>query len=87
MGRIHKKSLKIPKGQSESVYRRTTQWPKDKVHKDKQRSTKHIYKTKDRVTQTPLIGGGGWRRKTMQWGRYLKYKMDKILGLQRDLIN
>ena len=29
----------------------TTQWAKDKVQKDKQRSTKHIYKTKERVTQ------------------------------------
>ena len=50
----HKKTLK---GQSESVYRRTTQWPKEKVHKVKQRSTKHIYKTKDRVTRTPLKPG------------------------------
>ena len=24
----------------------TTQWPKEKVQKDKQRSTKHAYKTK-----------------------------------------
>jgi hypothetical protein len=32
----------------------TTQWPKEKVQKDKQRSTKHAYKTKDRVTRTPL---------------------------------
>ena len=32
----------------------TTQWPKEKVQKDKQRSTKHIHKTKDRVTRTPL---------------------------------
>jgi hypothetical protein len=32
----------------------TTQWPKEKVQKDKQRSTKHTLKTKDRVTQTPL---------------------------------
>ena len=31
----------------------TTQWPKEKVQKDK-RSTKHTYKTKDRVTRTPL---------------------------------
>jgi hypothetical protein len=31
----------------------TTQWPKEKVQKDKQRTTKHIYKAKDRVTQTP----------------------------------
>jgi len=36
----------------------TTQWPKEKVQKDKQRSTKHkIYKTKDRVTRTPLKTG------------------------------
>jgi hypothetical protein len=32
----------------------TTQWPKEKVQKDKQRSKKHTYKTKDRVTHTPL---------------------------------
>jgi hypothetical protein len=25
----------------------TTQWPKEKVQKDKQRSTKHTHKTKD----------------------------------------
>jgi hypothetical protein len=36
----------------------TTQWPKEKVQKDKQRSTKHTYKTKDRVTRTPLKTGG-----------------------------
>ena len=28
----------------------TTQWPKEKVQKDQQRSTKHTYKTKVRVT-------------------------------------
>ena len=27
---------------------------KEKVQKDKQRTTKHTYKTKDRVTRTPL---------------------------------
>jgi len=32
----------------------TAQWPKEKVQRDKQRSTKHTYKTKDRVTRTPL---------------------------------
>ena len=51
-----KKSSKIPKGQSESIYRRrtdNTQWPKDK-----QRSTKHTYKTKDPVTRTLLKTGG-----------------------------
>jgi hypothetical protein len=47
-----KKSLKIPKGQSETYIEKeqTPQWPKEKVQKDKQRSTKHAYKTKDRVT-------------------------------------
>jgi hypothetical protein len=36
----------------------TTQWLREKVKKDKQRSTKHTYKTKDRVTGTPLKTGG-----------------------------
>jgi len=27
----------------------TTKWPKEKVQKDKQRSTKHTHKTKDRI--------------------------------------
>ena len=35
----------------------TTQWPKEKVQKDKQRSTKHTYKAKDRVTRTPVKTG------------------------------
>jgi hypothetical protein len=30
---------------------------KEKVQKDKQRSTKHTHKTKDRVTRTPLKTG------------------------------
>ena len=32
----------------------TTQWPKEKVQRDEQRSTKHTLKTKDRVTRAPL---------------------------------
>ena len=47
---MNKKSLKLPKGQPESVYR----WPNEKVQKDKQRSTKHTNKTKDRVTRISL---------------------------------
>jgi carbamoylphosphate synthase small subunit len=39
----------------------TAQWPKEKVQKDKQRSTKHTHKTKDRVTRTPLKTGGELR--------------------------
>ena len=51
-----KKSLEIPKGDNQNPYieEHTTQWPKEKEKKDKQRSTKHTYKTKDRVTRTPL---------------------------------
>ena len=53
------KSLKTPKRQSESVYRRRTYntMAKRKKQKDTQRSTKHTYKTKDRVTRTPLKTG------------------------------
>jgi hypothetical protein len=48
--------LKISKGKSESVYLRRTDntMAKKKVQKNKQRSKKHTYKTKDRVTRTPV---------------------------------
>ena len=39
-------------------HEQTTQWLKEKVQKDKQRSTKHTHKTKDRVTRTSLKPGG-----------------------------
>jgi hypothetical protein len=32
----------------------TIQWPKEKVQRDKQRYTKHTYKTKDRATRNIL---------------------------------
>jgi hypothetical protein len=47
------KSLKILKGGNQNPYieeEQTTQWPKEKVQNDKQRSTKQTYLTKDRVT-------------------------------------
>ena len=56
-----KKSLKIPKGAIRiriSKKNRKHNGQKKKVQKDKQRSTKHTYKTKDRVTRTPLKAGG-----------------------------
>jgi hypothetical protein len=46
---IDKKSLKIPMGGNQNLYikeEQTTQWPKEKVQRDKQRSTKHTYKLK-----------------------------------------
>ena len=52
-----KKSLKIPKGGNQNPYideEQTNQWPNEKVQKNKQRSTKHTHKTKDRETRTPL---------------------------------
>ena len=39
----------------------TTHLSKEKVQKVKQRSTKHTYTTKDRVTRTPLKTGGELR--------------------------
>ena len=45
------------KGVNQNPYieeEQTTQWPNEKVQKDKQRSIIHTYKIKDRVTRTPL---------------------------------
>ena len=39
---------------------------KKKVQKDKQQSTKHTYKTKDRVTRTPLKPGDELHNKISQ---------------------
>ena len=53
----YKESLNVPKGGNHNPYieeGQTTQWPKEKGQKDKQLSTTHTHKTKDRVTQTPL---------------------------------
>ena len=36
----------------------TIHWPKEKVQKDKQRSTKYTHDTNDRVTRTPLKTSG-----------------------------
>jgi hypothetical protein len=47
----------------------TTQWPKERAQKDKQWSTKHTYKIKDRVTRTPLKTGGKLRYS----GRHMVY--------------
>ena len=53
----------MPKGKSESVNRRRADntMAKRKGTKDKQRPTKHTYKTTDRVTRTPLKIGGEHR--------------------------
>jgi hypothetical protein len=43
--------------QNPYIEEQTTQWPNEKVQKDKQRSTKHTHQTKDRVTRTPQKPG------------------------------
>jgi len=59
---FYKKSLKIPKGQSESVYRRRTDNTMAKRKSTKGQITiNKIYKAKDRVTRTPLKIGGELR--------------------------
>ena len=53
-----RKSLRYQSGnQNPNIEEQTTQWPKDKVQKDK-RHTKHTHKTTDRATRTPLKTGG-----------------------------
>ena len=62
--------LKIPKGGNQNPQieeEQTTQWPKEKVQKDKQWSIKHTHKTKDRVTRTLLkpelnAGAPEWKK-------------------------
>ena len=39
----------------------TKQWLKEKAQEDKQRSTKHTHKAKDRISRTPLKTGGELR--------------------------
>jgi hypothetical protein len=52
-----KKSLKIPKEQSESVNRRRTDNPCTMVIRKRTKGQTTIYKTKDRATRSPLKSG------------------------------
>jgi hypothetical protein len=44
--------LKIPRGNQDPYIKEelTEQWPKEKAQKDKQRSTKHTHKSKNKYT-------------------------------------
>ena len=54
--------MKTPKGGNQNPYiEEEDNTMARKVQKDKQRSTKHTYKTKDRVTRTSLKTGGELR--------------------------
>jgi hypothetical protein len=58
--RLTQEEFEDTKGGNQNPYikeEQTTQWPKEKVQKDRQRSKKHTHKTKDRVTRTPLKTG------------------------------
>ena len=56
---VNKKVGRYQRGnQNPYIEEETTQWPKEKLQKDKQRSTKYTHKTNDRVTRTPLKTGG-----------------------------
>ena len=57
---FYEKSLRYQRGNQNPYIEeeQTTQRSKEKVQNDKQRSTKHTHKTKDRVTRTPLKTGG-----------------------------
>ena len=46
---------------NQSIEEQTTQWPTEKVQKDKQRSTRHTHKTKDRVIRAQLKTRGKLR--------------------------
>jgi hypothetical protein len=52
--------------QNPYIEEQTTQWPKEKVKKDKQRFTKHTHKTKDRVTRTPLKTAGAGNKEATE---------------------
>jgi len=55
-------SLRYQRGnQNPYIEEQTTQWSREKVQKDKQRSTKRTHKGKDRVTRAPLKAGGELR--------------------------
>jgi hypothetical protein len=43
--------------QNPDIKKQATQWSKEKVQKDKQRSTNHTHKNKDRITRTPQKPG------------------------------
>jgi hypothetical protein len=55
---IYKKSLKIPKGQSESVYRRRTD---NTVAKRYQRGNQNLYIVEEQTTQWPKDTKGAIR--------------------------
>ena len=57
-GLLVRRDWKYQRGnQNPYIEEQITQWPKEKVQKDKQPSTKHTHKTKDRVTWTPIKPG------------------------------
>jgi hypothetical protein len=51
---MHQEEMADTKGIIRILISKKNRKHNEKVQKDKQRSTRHTYKTKDRVTRTPL---------------------------------
>ena len=80
-----------------------TQWTKEKLQKDSQRSTKHTYKAKDRVTRTPLkhggesmcsgrVGSSSSKRLSVcmyrqVWGEVLRIRLFRIISIPSKTLN
>jgi hypothetical protein len=60
----------------------TTQLPKEKVQRDKQRWRKITYKTKDRVTRTPIKTGD-----ELMFSEGYKFPLRKFYGCHHDLVD
>ena len=79
-----KKSLKSQRGINRNPYiekEQTTQCSREKVQKDKQRSTKHTHTAKDRVTRTVLKTG-----KTMEKLAILVKKAKTVAKSNRKIV-
>jgi hypothetical protein len=78
--RWYKKSWKIPKGGNQNPQIKkgqTTQWPKEKVWKDKQRSTKHTHK--NRSSNTNLTKNREWTQ--VVTFSVVDYELEPLSGL------
>ena len=86
--------MKIPKGnQKPYIEEQTAQWPKEKAQKDKQRSGKHTYKTKDRVITSTLPKGTLGSVATLlaatlyQGNPDMNHKLCIIVSFEKDILH
>ena len=81
---IYKKSLKIPKGQSESVYRRRTD---NTVAKRYQRGNQNLYIVEEQTTQWPKDTKGAIRICISKKNRQNNGQKKKYKRTNKDLQN